>query len=538
MNSSSLKNVHCSLEPEEGSSIRTVLLEHKEETPVGRTPECLIDDVRVSRVQVILSADFSREEVTIKRIGRNPSFLNGSCMVKDKEYTAQNNNILELVENGYKYRVKFSKSVECASPPKEAKLNIVHETQSPPLKKMKPRELSPPQNRENGIEWIETRKALLLCKYGPVNYQIQNIRSQNELFQVAAFDLDGTIIKTKSGKVHPKGPTDWMLWNDKVPLALKKLHNNGYLIVVISNQASLKYHANINPFKSKVDAILEHLDVPMIVMISTDEDFFRKPAPGMWFYLRAVVLGGAECSMEKSFFVGDAAGRVAKWKPGKTKDFSNSDRLFANNIKLDFKTPEAFFLGETEGQYSEPEFIPWDYSVSHDFDDMFGDLRSSSPEVIVMVGLPASGKSTFVKTHLVPKGYVSINRDTLGTTAKCEKLLKECLSSRKKVVVDNTNLDLETRRKIINICQQYNIVPRCFLMDSTFQRCQHNNKFRVIKGGDHAVITPMVMRASLSKFLVPKIEEGFLDIVRVPFIPNFKDDEDRKLYNYHLLVPK
>ncbi|KAF6217243.1 hypothetical protein GE061_001597 [Apolygus lucorum] len=505
----------------------------------------MLVDLRVSRVQVILSADFNREEVSIKRTGRNPSFLNGVCLEKNKQYTARNSNILELVENGCKYRVKFNKSLECPSIPKANKpittnsVNTENSDLSPPLKKMKPSiEPCPSQERENKVEWIETKKSLLLCKYGEVDQLIQNTRSKNNLFQIAAFDLDGTIIKTKSGKVHPKGPTDWMIWNDKVPPSLKKLYSDGYLIVIISNQASLKFHANVNPFKSKVEAILEHLNVPMVVLISTDEDFFRKPAPGMWFYLKDVVLGGSQCSMDDSFYVGDAAGRVVKWKPGKAKDFSISDRFFANNVQLTFKTPEAFFLGEREGQYEEPEFLPWDYSTTHNLDDICGDLKSSTSEVIVMVGLPASGKSTFVKTHLVPKGYVSINRDTLGTAAKCEKLLKESLSSRKKVVVDNTNLDVETRRKIVNICQQFNVVPRCFLMDSNFQRCQHNNKFRIIKGGDHAVITPMVMRASLSKFLAPKKEEGFLDIVHVPFIPKFKDDEDRKLYNYHLLVPK
>lgn len=36
-------------------------------------------------------------------------------------------------------------------------------------------------------------------------------------------------------------------------------------------------------------------------------------------------------------------------------------------------------------------------------------------EVILFVGYPASGKSTFAHKHLVPKGYVYINQVTLGS---------------------------------------------------------------------------------------------------------------------------
>ena len=38
------------------------------------------------------------------------------------------------------------------------------------------------------------------------------------------------------------------------------------------------------------------------------------------------------------------------------------------------------------------------------------------------MGPPASGKSSFCENHLVPHGYVRVNRDTLGTAAKCMKV--------------------------------------------------------------------------------------------------------------------
>ena len=43
-------------------------------------------------------------------------------------------------------------------------------------------------------------------------------------------------------------------------------------------------------------------------------------------------------------------------------------------------------------------------------------------EVVLLIGPPASGKSTFVKKYLIPHKYVHINRDTLQTQEKCLKV--------------------------------------------------------------------------------------------------------------------
>jgi len=53
---------------------------------------------------------------------------------------------------------------------------------------------------------------------------------------------------------------------------------------------------------------------------------------------------------------------------------------------------------------------------------VFIKLTLQNQEFVIMVGMPASGKSTFRKKYLEPQGYVAVNRDTLGTMAKCVKV--------------------------------------------------------------------------------------------------------------------
>ena len=57
----------------------------------------------------------------------------------------------------------------------------------------------------------------------------------------------------------------------------------------------------------------------------------------------------------------------------------------------------------------------------------------------MIVGPPASGKSTLARKYLAAKNYVVVNRDTLKTQEKCLSHASNALKDGKSVVVDNTN---------------------------------------------------------------------------------------------------
>lgn len=177
--------------------------------------------------------------------------------------------------------------------------------------------------------------------------------------QIAAFDMDGTLITTKSGKVFPVNSHDWRILLPQVETCLRALAADGFKLVVITNQRGLSNgHVNSGSFKAKVEHILKQLNVRAQVYVCTGHGFYRKPAPGVWQHLESRGNGGVPIDLAASFYVGDAAGRPANWEPKRKKDFSCSDRLFALNVGLRFYTPEEYFLSQPTAKFDLPAFDP------------------------------------------------------------------------------------------------------------------------------------------------------------------------------------
>ena len=148
--------------------------------------------------------------------------------------------------------------------------------------------------------------------------------------KIAGFDLDNTIITTKSGKKFPKDQMDWKWLNTNVKNKLITLSKE-YVIAIFTNQLGISLgKQSKSELIDKFSNIYKELDVPIIFLVSDRKDFYRKPGVGMW-----QVLEKEGIIKEGSFYVGDAAGRET--------DFSNSDKEFALNIGIDFYTPEDFF---------------------------------------------------------------------------------------------------------------------------------------------------------------------------------------------------
>jgi bifunctional polynucleotide phosphatase/kinase len=126
----------------------------------------------------------------------NPTALNGFALDSHKVYTGQHGDVLELLHNNYKYRIEFE------PPP-------IKEDGSP-TKKLR---AEPEPATDNSWTSVDNGKLLIFTGKGVVACN-----------KIASYDMDGTIIKTKSGNVFPKNMDDWQIAFSEVPGKLKNLH--------------------------------------------------------------------------------------------------------------------------------------------------------------------------------------------------------------------------------------------------------------------------------------------------------------------------
>lgn len=364
-------------------------------------------------------------------------------------------------------------------------------------------------NAKKVVKWVNALDSVLIAK---------SRGSEPARSKVAAFDLDGTLIDTKSGRTFAKDEKDWRWWDSVVPKKIVSLHEEGFKIVIFSNQNGLNSDKKINSFKFKVESILSQVDVPVLFLAAMKKDTFRKPMTGMWDWF---VNNNQEVSVDKaaSFYVGDAAGRQEGWKPKYKKDHSCGDRKFAHNINIDFYTPEEFFHQEEKAKFVWNGFNPKEHLELTVPIHMPEDtpLVSDKQELVVCVGYPASGKSSFVKKNLVEKGYVYVNQDTLKTRDRCVRAVKEALAAKKSVVVDNTNPEASTRALYLRLAKDAGVPVRCFYFGDNEDLAQHNNYYRAIYKNGKEPLSILAYRMFKSKFQEPTVKEGYTEVKRIHF---------------------
>ena len=157
-------------------------------------------------------------------------------------------------------------------------------------------------------------------------------------------DLDGTLIKTASGKTFAEDATDFRIRKDVLD-KIKKLNNKNDLefVTIVTNQGGIPQYISERDFYSKLKAIEifveKYISIPVTsyYCASLDpNDKNRKPNTGM---LEKVVQDytlflESKFYKEKALMIGDASG-----KPGQ---FSDSDKKTAENFGIDYMDVEDF----------------------------------------------------------------------------------------------------------------------------------------------------------------------------------------------------
>jgi len=131
----------------------------------------------------------------------------------------------------------------------------------------------------------------------------------------------------------------------------------------------------------------------------------------------------------------------------------------------------------------------------------------SSLFMILLIGLPGSGKSTF--SQLLVKGnpskYVRICQDVLGDRQSCEMNTRQVLSNGKIPIIDRINLNKAQRGYFTNIASEFKVPVDCILFDHGREECIDRCESRMF----HETLQPSIARKVFihMQLFPPKDEE-------------------------------
>lgn len=375
------------------------------------------------------------------------------------------------------------------------------------------------------LKWqIENDKGFIFGS----NNEIINPNQINTFKNIYLFDLDDTIIKTKSGKTFAISSTDWEFLDKNVVSKINKLYDNNNFIGIISNQKGLKSEYLINNWIKKINDIVKTLKVH-VVFASTTDNRYRKPMPGSLDQINNKYFLANKIKFQdksKKYYIGDALGRDG--------DHSDTDLKFAKNCNLIIKSPETFFdLDNKNNKASITYPIPQYYSkkeedniINNLFNVISNNITQNKKILIMCIGLPACGKS-YVRNIILKKfnEFKYINNDDINEyknnkdeNDKNNKNFNKLIIDNKNllnnnfIIDDNTNFNYKKRNKYLEEFKDYFKIV--ILFDLNMDICMHLNYMRMFYF-NKPLISKVVYRTLLKSN--PDIFSNYDKIIRKEF---------------------
>ena len=135
------------------------------------------------------------------------------------------------------------------------------------------------------------------------------------------------------------------------------------------------------------------------------------------------------------------------------------------------------------------------------------DRRSALPSLIIFVGLPASGKSTYYFQHFAAT-HVHVSKDLLARGARQEPLIDKALAAGQSVVVDNTNPSPAVRAPLIALGRRHGARIVGYFFEVDVKTALMRNRQREGK----ARVPDVAMFVTRKKLVPPSYDEGFDEI--------------------------
>ena len=161
--------------------------------------------------------------------------------------------------------------------------------------------------------------------------------------------------------------------------------------------------------------------------------------------------------------------------------------------------------------------------------------RFESLDVVLVCGLPGSGKSYFCRNHFQASGRLRVNRkeirrllyemlylgkkwseadfsssDEFLVKHVERKIIEHLLQNRKKVLIDNTSVSVASRRSYLAVVQGMRKSIGLIFLNVPALRCLQQNRMR------EDPVPEMVISNLAAGLAPPRPDEGFQEVLVLP----------------------
>ncbi|KAL3765590.1 hypothetical protein ACHAWO_003882 [Cyclotella atomus] len=100
-------------------------------------------------------------------------------------------------------------------------------------------------------------------------------------------------------------------------------------------------------------------------------------------------------------------------------------------------------------------------------------LKNQCKFVLILVGIPGSGKSTFATKleNIAPHKYARVNQDIIGNRRDCEDLTRKILSQNKIPIIDRCNFSPDQRQTWVDIASSVGASVDCIVFSYNTEVC-------------------------------------------------------------------